>query len=280
MPVDPNANPIGVPNPDIGAALQQYAADPTQDAALLQDVQALNLPFGQQTTQFLQDELAMQTANGWGDHLTGYRLPPGISSEDFLLIAGFAHDWAAMTGFKTFPTWAQINYIAAHGVTDRLEAYASFSGWQNLREPGWSGAHPWAAAGLSKSQYQDQVGSYIDTVEELTGSRDANLGAFGFSADTAVQQRWTPTRWRHELVQKLGQSREFGYLRHGMNFQQWQQYQTENANSIRQRFGTATPDFALRTLDQPLQAQAAAGGPAATSQQQQARLTVGQSEVR
>jgi hypothetical protein len=128
-------------------------------------------------------------------------------------------------------------HMANHHVQSLLDFGQSVSRWAGL------GDRPWAAYGLSQSQYQSTLNSYSTVWNQLTGG-PLFVGSPGpdyanaIRVQTALQKGLSSSDFQNQLIQDASMQQAYGWIKYGLNFQQFQQQKL----SMQATFGATLTD--------------------------------------
>lgn len=175
----------------------------------------------------------------------------GIGARDMQELLSVAENWSALVGWKEYPTASELLQLYQSGqYTDPESAYQ----WLTDRSPTLKNQFPWAQFGMNKSTYEAQKSHQTTLFEQLTG------GTSFAESDLywAVRQGWTEADWIRQLQDRPG----MGYLKHGFNYNTWQEYKQQNRNAVVARYGereASSTDIYLKNLENPLPSFSASG---------------------
>lgn len=256
------------PGSHVNTGVTLGTADPSNPddiVALLHQMGMPTLPTGgapQWATTLLQDELDATRAGGTGELISApwdpaYQqgkqtfFPFGmtdVSVNDFYRNIQYAEKFAASVGWKYYPPAWQIKLAAQKGMSS-LQAMNYF--FSTLPQDVQS-AHPGAKVGLDADAYNAQLETYKEQAYALTGNENAGSAFY----DQAIQNQWSGSQLLNEMKNSSAIQSQYGFVRYGYDFQQWQQYKQQTQNQIAARFGTSqiSNDQAfLQDLAHPLQ---------------------------
>lgn len=249
------------------------AADYTQTAKMMQSTGLPpNVPWATQLTQDeiewgaitpggaggAQDPYSQNWTKGGG--FTGFRFDNTLATADVMRTLGFAEKFASIYGWKYFPPASVIQILSHQANLDERSAMHQFFGQlpQDVQAQ-----HPYMEFGMTESDYKVALGSIQDTLAAMTGSRDVNA-INPWLQQVALQENWSPQRIKDFLTNDQGVNAQAPWLKHGMNFDQFQQYKADPQNRIalQHRYGDValTDQSFIQNLEQPLEKISASGG--------------------
>lgn len=227
------------------------------------DLQKTGLPsdaiYSSQEGQFLADEQDAGRANpSGGNPFQGFHLGKGDSVKDFFALVTLAETFAQNTGWQYFPSARQLQFALEHGFAS-MDTRAVFHWMAGLS--GNPDRFPWANAGMSQTQWQQAGRTLDETVNELTGVDGWDAAGLDPALKAqALANNWGSTELQAHLVKDPNVMAKYGWLKHEMNYQSFQQYKTTNADQLRERYGTnVTDQLAVQNLDTPLTSVHASG---------------------
>jgi hypothetical protein len=246
--------------------------DYTQTAKLMQQTGLpANVPWATQLTQDeiewgaivpggaggKQDPFAQNWTKGGG--FTGFKFDQTLATADVMRVLGFAEQFASTYGWQYFPP-ASVIQVLAH--QPNLSAHSAFEQFFQQLSPGTQQANPWMEFGLTKADYDTQLGTFNDTISNWTGTRNLDPGI----ARMALQQQWSPAQFEEFVKRSPGVVAQAPWMQYGYTYDQWQQYKLDPQNElgILHRFGWDTANLNdknfLLNLSQPLEKVSASGG--------------------
>lgn len=261
---------------DLGAALAAYNQGNT--GPLLSLVQQMNLPLTQQTVEFLSDEQDMAIASGRTGLFNGWSLPAGSTSRnDFFALMTAGEAFAAASGWQYFLTPAQLAWGAANGIAQLSQR--QIWQWMASANPATK-AMPWLEAGMSQQQFSDYGNRLTDVWQQYTGNTNVPSDTLA----TAAAGNWSAQRFQQFLTTDPGVTGTYGWIKHGLTYNDFQQYKLNNKTQVAQRFGANAGDSQyLQMLNTPLTQFNAQGATVQTGQGQTSVAASGfgrQSEAR
>lgn len=192
-----------------------------------------------------------------------------------------AERFAADTNWRLFPTMDQLQEAMYVGVdfTDprQFAQFLASSIPADVRD-----AMPWVTTGLTKAQYEARVDQILNQWEQLTGDR-AFWDTPQKRADlrTMIERGYTDEYLRLQWTKSPEVIQRYGWVKYGMNWEQWRQYKLANREHIVARYGSGAADsdqLYLEDLEKPLKSFEARGTGVALGQRPQG--DTGLSEVR
>jgi hypothetical protein len=220
------------------------------------------IPDTTQGEQFLQEEQAAWAAQGGaagGNPFAGWTLPAGDAG-DFWQLYTQAETFAANTGWKYLPTPAQLTTALSQGLAT-ANSQQVFQYFASLMPTSAQQAMPYAALGMSATQYAQAQENMGDTLYSLTGQTDFSAAGLGAIESTALYQNWTSAQLSDYIQQNPTLKSQYGYLAQGYTYQTFQTYKQQNAQALSSRFGTGYTDAnAMTALADPLSSFHASGG--------------------
>lgn len=218
------------------------------------------IPDTSQGATFELEEQAAAAARGqsFAKLWAGFKLPAGVAG-DFWQLYSMAETFAANTGWKNLPTPQQLVFLAQRGYAtmDSLTVFGALAAITKVDQA----KMPWAATGLSATQYNQSVANMNDSVYQLTGKSsfaDAGLGAI---ENKALTENWSSTQLQDYIQQNPALNKQFGYLQYGYNFNTYNQYKVNNQAALKQRYGNSFTDTqALQSIASPESTFHASGG--------------------
>jgi hypothetical protein len=217
------------------------------------------IPDTSQGAQFLEEEQAAAAARGGGNPFAGWTLPPEYAG-DFWQLYTQAETFAANTGWKYLLTPQQLIQGLQQGMADAnsLQVYQWMA---SLLPQDVQQAMPWAALGMNATQYSQAQANVGDALYSVTGQTDFNAAGLGAIGAQAMFQGWSSGQITDYILKNPTLANQYGYLKVGQNYQQFQTYQIQNRQALTQRFGTGfTQAQAIESLTSPTQAFTASGG--------------------
>jgi hypothetical protein len=206
--------------------------------------------------QFETEEAEAGAARHQGNPLAGFKLPSWAAG-DFWSVYSMAEQFAANTGWKYLPTPQMVlNIISAGAQSNPQAVFQYFAG--QMKVPA---SMPWASLGMNSQQYAQNSANLNDSLYSLTGQTSFSAAGLSGIESTALFNGWSSAHLQNYIQQNAGLNARYGYLALGQNFQQFQQWKTENASTLEQRYGTKyTDQNAIQELGDPLQGFHAQGG--------------------
>lgn len=248
---DPSTAPLAPDTPSStppapSAPAQTGTVDPTRggltDAQYKQAVADTGLPVSEDTEAFLGDVADMEAVNGKTGLLKGWKLPPDVSTHDFWAIVSDAQSFAAITGWKYFPTPQQL----VAGLRSGLVAQGSDAIYAWLaKTAGVTDTMPWAAHGQDRDKWQKTIGNYNDAYEDATGQRLSDNDPLLMQA---VNGNWSTDRFTNYLSKDPALQKKYGYLAYGMDYHTWQNFKLQKKQEAISRFGANPGDAAYMSL--------------------------------
>lgn len=183
--------------------------------------------------QYAQDVLQMEAAGR--TNVGRITLPPGVGPQDFLTLLSDGEAFAASAGWRYAPTAQMYDQMMQQGLFTADQS-AVFQ-WL-ARVNGVSDKMPWAAAGLTHTQYNTQKESIADVIGEYAGDRNA----FSDLQQQAISNRWSSQHVIQELTNNPKYSQTSPWLKFGMTFQSFKDYKRQNKALAAQQFGPNVSD--------------------------------------
>src|SRR5580700_5712652 len=207
--------------------------DTSQDQGIVSDP-SLNYGLAPTTDaqQFETEEEEAGAARGGGNPLAGFKLPAWAAG-DFWAVYSMAETFASNTGWKYLPTPQMILGIIGAGAQSNPQAVFQYFAKQ-MKIPA---TMPWAAYGLNSQQYNQATSNLADSLYSLTGTADFSSAGLAGIYQTALFNGWTAQHLQNYIQQNKTLNAKYGYLQYGQNYQQFQNYKIQNADTLRQRFG-------------------------------------------
>lgn len=177
----------------------------------------------------------------------------GIGQELRNEIEDLEHQWQVDAGFPFAIQPATLAEMAkAHVVT-----YSDFSQYlwnKNLIPPDVRAREPWVGFGVSQDQWNSTMSSFADSWFSMTGQTlDTTPGGDRFKEITAAMLRGeSPSQWMAKLQQDANMQKTYGWLKYGMNFQQFQQYKVGQRTAFGRDLSNEEA-LAAYKFDQPAQ---------------------------
>ncbi len=251
--------------------INSYTADPAEQKrlqALLTQIFGKNIPtyidssgspqMAQWAQQFLTDELDAQKEGDWyGATLDGFKMPANVGTADWMAVLGLGEKWASLTGYKYMPTGTMLLNLYNNHITDQQQANDFF--WGKLSTP-LQQQYANARVGMSHTDYQSALSSYQDSLEKLTGNRDAQ---YGLDVAQAVHDHWSTQRFDQAIRTNYSANSQYAYLnpKYGtFDYNTWQQHKLDSRNEIQNRYGSTSDASYISALDNPLTAFQSTGG--------------------
>lgn len=207
----------------------------------------------------IQDEFSAQASreqngNPYGGLIggwDGFKLPAGLSPDDLTQSLNYATSFANATGWQYFPKAMNVINMIKQGPMTQEEAFQYFAKFMPAKA---RAAMPWVNAGMDKSTYTDQLQTYNEAMNTLTGTTFAASGLPSSIITNAMQNNWSMTRFEQEIQNNAAAQKSFGWLSHGLTYQQFTQSITANKAALEQRYGigNANKTTALNDLNNPL----------------------------
>jgi hypothetical protein len=236
----------------------------------------------------IQDEFSAQASremlgNPYGGLIggwDGFKLPAGLSPDDLTSALNYATSFANATGWQYFPKAMNVVNLIKQGPLTQEQAFQYFA---KSMTPKAQAAMPWVNAGMDKQTYSDQMQTYNEAMNTLTGTTFAASGLPSSILTNAMANNWSMTRFEQEIQNNSAAQKQYGWLSHGMTYQQFTQSITANKAALEQRYGVgnANQATALNDLNNPLVGFGSYG--AAISEPDQSKtsaMNYGQSTVR
>lgn len=216
------------------------------------------IPTSSQGAQFILEEEAAAAARGTGNPFAGWKLPKAAAG-DFWQLFSQAETFAANTGWRNLLTPQQLiaAWQAGMATADQTSLFAYFA-----RVTGVNLAKmPWAATGLNATQYAQASNNLKDSVFALTGKKDFASAGLGGIETQALSQGWTQQHLSDYIQQHPALNKQYGWLQHGLDYQGFQNYRIQNADTLKSRYGAHyTDQQTLANLSSPLTTFHAQGG--------------------
>jgi hypothetical protein len=209
-------------------------------------------------------------------------------------IRDLVNQWEQLVGFSvTVPDWmvyemsnqqTSAGFVTSmFGVGQYMLAHTA-PGTYNLN---WQDApfQPWAWYGMSATEYNSKVDAFNNAYLQLTGQPlPANTGQ-GDLVDQALRQFQGSMSGPQFSTWLLGQDKikdTFGWLKHGLDFQQFQQQKLTMNNSLGRTLSDAEAVTQLQFMHAAQGPNVSAASQQTLTQQEKktAQVGVGQSEVR
>lgn len=197
-----------------------YGLAPTQDAQ-----------------QFETEEEEAGAARGGQDPLKGFKLPAAMAG-DFWAVYSMAETFASNTGWKYLPTPQMVLNIIGAGAQSNPQAVFQYFATQ-MKTPA---SMPWAAMGVSATQYLQNQANLSDSIYALTGQTSLAAAGMGSEASTALFNNWSQAQLQNYITQNKTLNAKYGYLQYGQTYQQFQSWKQSNAQTLQQRYGTKYTD--------------------------------------
>jgi hypothetical protein len=184
---------------------------------------------------------------GWD----GFKLPQGLSPDDLTSALNYATSFANATGWQYFPKAMNVLNLIRQGPLTQEQAFQYFakfmpaSAQKNM---------PWVMSGMDKQTYTDQMQTYNEAMNTLTGTTFSNSGLPPSILQEAMQNNWSMTRFEQEIQNNATAQKQFGWLSHGLTYQQFNQSIVANKAALEERYGVgnANATTALNDLNHPL----------------------------
>jgi hypothetical protein len=209
--------------------------------------------------QLVQDEFSAQASremmgNPYGGLIggwDGFKLPKGISPDDLTSALNYATSFANATGWQYFPKAMNVVNLIKQGPVTQEQAFQYFARYMT---PAAQKAMPWVQAGMDKQTYSDQMETYNEAMNTLTGTSFAASGLPSSIISEAMANNWSMTRFEQEIQNSSQAQKSFGWLKFGQTYQQFTQSITANKAALEQRYGVgnANATTALNDLNNPL----------------------------
>lgn len=220
----------------------------------------MGVPDTSQGAQFELEEQASAAARGqsYTSLWAGFKLP-AKDAGDFWSLYSQAETFAANTGWQYLPTPQMLISMLNNGfaTANSLEQMAGFAQLTKVNTT----KMPWAALGMSSTQYQQAQSNVGDALFETTGK--TSFAAAGLSAieGQAMSQGWSSQALSDYIQKNPALSQQYGYLALGQNYEQFAQWKQQNASTLQQRYGHQyTDQQAVQELGTPLSTFHAEGG--------------------
>jgi hypothetical protein len=212
-------------------------------------------------TQLAQDEASAQlarqagggnpyggTVGGWD----GFKLPAHVSPDSFMTALNAAETWAATVGWRYFPTAANVMSLISQGPMTSQQYAAYFSGSMPAAA---KASMPWATTGVSPQSYADSLQNYSTAAYSMLGKDYTQSGLDQSIMQQAVAGNWSISRFTQEIQNDPAAQSQYGWIKHGMTYADFNKYLTDNKTSLEKRYGSgnATSSNALSDLNNPLQ---------------------------
>lgn len=184
---------------------------------------------------------------GWD----GFKLPKGLSPDDLTSALNYATSFANATGWQYFPKAMNVINLIKQGPLTQEQAFQYFAKFMPAKA---QAAMPWVNAGMDKQTYSDQLQTYNEAMNTLTGTTFAGSGLPASIITQAMQGNWSMTRFEQAIQNNTQAQKSFGWLSHGLTYQQFNQSITANKAALEQRYGVgnANKTTALNDLNNPL----------------------------
>lgn len=207
----------------------------------------------------IQDEFSAQASreqngNPYGGLIggwDGFKLPPGLSPDDLTSALNYATSFANATGWQFFPKAMNVVNLIKQGPMTQEQAFQYFARYMT---PTQRAAMPWVNAGMDKQTYTDQMQTYNEAMNTLTGTDFATSGLPKSIITSAMANNWSMTRFEQEIQNNSQAQKAYGWLKFGQTYQQFTQSITANKAALEQRYGigNANKTTALNDLNNPL----------------------------
>lgn len=242
-----------------GQSTDTQSASPLGNQVSNQALINMGIPTTSQGAQFELEEEAAASARGqsYAQLWAGFKIP-AADAGDFWTVYAMAETFASNTGWKYLPTPQLLLKLLASGNIDNpQQAYAWFADVMKVNQA----KMPWAALGMSSTQYNQAEANVSDSLYALTGTTDFTKAGLGGIKSDALFNQWSMTHLQNYIEQNPKLSAQYGYLRYGQNYQQFSAWKQSNSVSLQQRYGTKYTDAqAISELASPLQSFHASGG--------------------
>jgi hypothetical protein len=184
---------------------------------------------------------------GWD----GFKLPKGLSPDDLTNALNYATSFANATGWQYFPKAMNVIDLIKQGNVTQEEAFQYFAKYMPAKA---LASMPWVSAGMDKQTYSDQMQTYNEAMNTLTGTTFAQSGLPSSIINEAMQNNWSMTRFEQEIQNSTSAQKKYGWLKFGQTYQQFTQSITANKAALEQRYGVgnANATTALNDLNNPL----------------------------
>lgn len=209
--------------------------------------------------QLVMDEFSAQASremmgNPYGGLIggwDGFKLPKGLSPDDLTSALNYATMFANATGWQYFPKAMNVVNMIRQGPMTQEQAFQYFAKYMT---PQARAAMPWVTSGMNKQTYTDQLQTYNEAMFTLTGKTFAESGLPQSIIQNAMSNNWSMTRFQQEIQNNAQAKQSFGWLAHGLNYQQFNQSIVANKAALEQRYGVghANATTALNDLNNPL----------------------------
>jgi len=213
----------------------------------------------QEQQTYEEDLLNMETAGRQNEGQI--ILPPGVGSGEFANLESSVEQFAASAGWRYYPTAGQITQMLQQGLGTAGQQDV-FRWLANVN--GVAGKMPWAAAGLTQTQYDNQKDTLQAQMAEYTG--DPSM--YGELLQQALSRGSSASSWLTTQLTtnpKYTKNAKTPWLQYGMTYQSFKQQAAESAGKIRSAFGAnATLEQQAQFLGAPVQPSSQASGSAIT----------------
>lgn len=188
----------------------------------------------------------------------------GVGQELRNEIEDLEHQWEVDAGFPIAIQAGTLAKMAKSGVV----TYRDFSQYlwnNNLIPPQLKASSPWIGFGVSQDQWNSTMSDFSNSWFEMTGQNlDTTPQSAQFKDITrAILRGESASQWMTKLQNDTNMQKQYGWLKFGMNFQQFQQYKVGQ----RLAFGKdLSNEEALKAyqFDQPAQGRTFSGSVAAS----------------
>jgi hypothetical protein len=229
------------------------SASPLGSQVTNQSLLNMGVPDTSQGAQFELEEQAAAAARGqsYATLWAGFKLP-AKDAGDFWTLYSQAETFAANTGWQYLPTPQMLISMLANGfaTANTLEQMAGFAQLTKVNTT----KMPWAALGMSSTQYQQAQSNVGDALFETTGKTSFAEAGLSAIEGQAMTQGWSSTQLSDYIQKNPALNNQYGYLKYGQNYQQFAAWKQSNAQTLSQRYGTKyTDQQAVQELGNPQQ---------------------------
>jgi hypothetical protein len=224
-------------------------------------------------------ENANPYGGGYMSGLSGFRFPAWVSPDELHRVLGEAEQWAGTVGWQYMPTAQEIVGLMGQGAMTAQDVGSYFF---SRLPSNVQASIPWAQYGLTKDNYVGQLRQYNETAFGLFGTDFSQSGLDQSMLQTALNNNWSTGRWSEALSLDPTARSKYGWIRHGMDYQGFQKYVTDNKSTLEKRYGMgqATSSNALSDLDNPLVGFGSYAGAISFDSQKSPLMSTSQSSVR
>jgi hypothetical protein len=153
--------------------------------------------------------------------------------------------WENLVGYSVEPTTAQLLDMANKGALT-LADFGKYMATQGNAAAAVANM-PWANYGLTKDEYAATAAIFGTTYKQVTGqdiSPDALAKAFSNPNDPTGTNLLTGSQYQQQLMNDTAIQNTFGWVKYGLNFEQW----TQQKLSFQGSFGRTLNDAEAATV--------------------------------